>query len=222
MSDTHVDPAVAPPIDITHALSVVAPKLSPDQLSEWIDALAGPMLIAEINTPYRIAAFLGQVAHESAGFTVLSENLNYSIEAMCNAWPTRFSELNSAAAAPYARNPEKLANRVYCLRMGNGDEASSDGWRFRGAGLIQITGRGEQTKFAEYVGKTVDEVSAWMQTPDGAAASACWYWTTRKLNLLADTWSLTRITRAINGGTNGLPERIALCNAALAKLVRVM
>jgi putative chitinase len=150
---------------------------------------------------------------ESFGFTELEENLNYSAGRLEVVWPKRFPA-GSPNVDRCARNPEALANAVYCDRMGNGDEASGDGWTYRGRGLIQITGKANYEALAKADARAADP--DWLKTPAGAAYSACWFWSTRKpsLNLLADSWELTAITRAINGGTEGLEERISLANAA--------
>ncbi len=111
--------------------------------------------------------------------------------------------------------PETLANRVYSNRLGNGDEASGDGWRFRGRGLIQLTGRANYQQFAEAMTMTLDQAVEHAATEAGAADSAAWFWTVNQLNPLADAWSVDLITRKINGGMNGAAERSRLCEAAL-------
>lgn len=169
-----------------------------------------------IRTPRKIAAFIGQVSIESAGFSTLEENLNYSAERLAAVWPTRFSGANLPYASVCAYNPEFLANRVYCDRMGNGDVASGDGWTFRGAGLIQLTGRANQSKFAAYCKMLPENVGAYLRTPKGAAESACWAWTQLlDLNPAAEAWMLTAISRKINGGDEGLAARIEMCNRVL-------
>lgn len=201
-------------MNVEGAIRAAAPSAA---ASVWALALAGPMQGAEITTPHRVAAFIGQCAVESGGFTANAENLRYThAERICAVWPSRFPDV--ASATPFVNNPPKLANRVYANRMGNGPPESGDGWRFRGLGLIQITGREEYTAFAASVGRTVEDAAAWAATPDGAAASACWFWTWKNLNPIADLWALTDLTRRINGGTIGLPDRISACNAALAAL----
>jgi putative chitinase len=118
-------------------------------------------------------------------------------------------------AAPFSQNPERLANDVYANRLGNGDESSGDGWRFRGAGLIQITGRQLYSELATAIVRDIDSLADWMQTPAGAAMSACWYWNLRHLNPIADGWDIQRITLLVNGGLTNLPTRTALSTAAL-------
>lgn len=155
--------------------------------------------------PKRMAAFLAQVAHESGGFNFVKEGLNYSAAALRKTWPKRFPTL--AEAQLYARNAEKIANKVYANRMGNGTEASGDGFKFRGRGLIQLTGKDNYTKFAESIDKTLDETIAYLETPEGAVASAAWFWDTNKLNVYADKGDFVGLTRRINGGTIGLADR---------------
>ncbi len=195
------------------AIAVVASKVRADT---WCAALSPPMRSAGIITPLRVAAFLGQAAEESAGFMALEENLNYSAERLCAVWPSRFPTVEDAA--PYAHNPEALANHIYSDRMGNGDEASGDGWRFHGRGLLQLTGRSMTTQLALAVNMNVPSVLPWLVTPIGAATSACWFWNARHLNALADAWNLTALTRAINGGDTNLASRVAFSDAALRVL----
>jgi putative chitinase len=198
---------------LSGVIVAIAPHLSASLADAWGSALADPMKSSGITTPRRVAAFLGQIAVESFGFTELEENLNYSAGRLEVVWPKRFPA-GSPNIDRCARNPEALANAVYCDRMGNGDEASGDGWTYRGRGLIQITGRANYEALAKADARAADP--DWLTTPAGAAVSACWFWTTRKpsLNLLADNWELTAITRAINGGTEGLEERISLSATA--------
>lgn len=159
----------------------------------------------EINTPKRIAAFIAQCAHESGGFVFLSENLNYSASGLMKTFEKYFKDEVTAKA--YARSPEKIANRVYANRMGNGDEASGDGWRYRGRGLIQLTGKDNYFWFASSLEITPEEAAEYTQTFEGAAQSACWFWETNKLNKLADDADIMTMTKRINGGTIGLKDR---------------
>jgi putative chitinase len=194
-------------------LRMVAPHLADDERAAWVAALAEPLRKADITTPRCLAAFLGQCAVESGGFRDLEEDLSYSAARLCQVWPSRFP--NAETAETCALQPEALANRVYANRMGNGDEASGDGWRFRGRGLIQITGRAAYETFARAANMTLDQVLGHAATRQGAADSAVWFWSTNQLNTLANTWSLDLITRKINGGTTGAAERTRLCEAAL-------
>lgn len=157
------------------------------------------------DNPKRMAAFLAQIAHESGGFNFVKENLNYSAQALRRTWPRRFTTL--AIAQQYARNPEKIANKVYANRMGNGPESSGDGYKFRGRGLIQLTGKDNYSRFARSIGKTLDETIAYLETAEGAVASAAWYWDVNKLNIYADKDDFVGLTRRINGGTIGLADR---------------
>lgn len=210
-------PAPVPPAQPLDSLPGVIRAVAPHiDAAAWATALAPVMRSSGIVTPRRIAMFAGQCAVESAGFTVLEENLNYSAGRLCQVWPARFPTL--AAATPFAGNPQALACCVYADRMGNGDAASGDGWRFCGRGLIQLTGRSNYEAFAKAVTRPVDDVITWVTTPAGAAASACWFWTARGLNTLSDAWDVEGVTRRINGGTEGLAAREALCDAALAVL----
>jgi putative chitinase len=202
-----------PPAGLDRALQVVAPHLTETDRAAWIAALAKPLLTAGITTPRRVAAFLGQCAEESAGLRDLEEDLSYSAARLCQVWPGRFP--NAEAAGACALQPEVLANRVYAGRMGNGDEASGDGWRFRGRGLIQITGRTAYEHFARAMNMTLDQAVDHAATQTGAADSAVWFWTSNELNAAADSWSIDLLTRKINGGVAGAAERSRLCEAAL-------
>ncbi len=161
----------------------------------------------EINNVDRVAAFLAQCGHESVDFSVLQENLNYSAKGLCATWPSRFR--SEAEAMPYNRNPEAIANRVYSSRMGNGDEASGDGWRYRGRGAIQLTGKSNYQAFGDSIGfgHDLDAVVAYIETLQGAVESAAFFWTKNNLNPLADDRNITALTKKINGGTLGLEER---------------
>jgi len=169
-------------------------------------------------TPHRVAMFIGQVAEES-GFHPIEEDLCYrSALRLCEVWPRRFPIVTYAL--PYVNAPEKLANKVYAGRLGNGDEASGDGWRFRGAGLIQLTGRALFTRFGVTVDKSAEDAAAWCLTKEGAAESACWYWHVNELNPLCDTWQIARVTERINGGLTNLATRERLCAKALHALIQ--
>ena len=201
-------------IDIRPALAAVAPHAD----AAWSAALAAPMASSGVTTPRRVAMFVGQCAVESGGFTALVECLNYSADRLCVVWPNRFIP-GSALTASCAADPAALANYVYADRMGNGPEGSGDGYQFRGRGLIQLTGRSAYSRFARSLGKPLDAAFlAWCATPDGAAQSACWFWAANGLNSLSDGWQVTTVTRRINGGLNGLADRLTACNRALAAL----
>jgi len=162
-----------------------------------------------INTPLRLAHFLAQCGHESGGFKVTSENLNYSAKGLMGIFKKYFP--TQALAESYQRQPQKIANKVYASRMDNGSEASGDGYKFRGRGYIQLTGRANYTSF----GKAINEDIA--NNPDVvsgkyALLSAAWFWSKNGLNTLADGGAtdatVTSITKRVNGGTIGLPDRI--------------
>lgn len=181
-----------------------------DNPDNWYDALCELLPKYGITTERRVAHFLSQCAHESAGFRKLEENLNYSEKALRAVFGRYFGEPPKANAAEYARNPEMIANRVYNdtyrkYKMGNVNEG--DGWRFRGRGLKQLTGRYNYTKFGESIGKTAEEAAEYVATPAGAIESACWFWDTTKLNEIADTDNVVKMTKKINGGNIGLEDR---------------
>lgn len=182
-------------------------------------AFAAPLTVAcarfQINTPERVAAFLSQCAHESAMFSVLTENLNYTTPARIRAmWPTRVR--SDADASKLCRNPEGLANVVYAGRLGNGDTASGDGWRYRGRGLFQLTGRSNYADATQGLGRPYLGSPDLVSKPEDAALTAAWFWHVNKLNLLADKGNVRGITWAINGpGLVGLEHRQALYTQAL-------
>lgn len=182
----------------------------------WSEPLAETFERFEINTPARQAAFIGQCSHESGNFKTLQENLNYSAKGLHATWPSRFP--SEDAAMPYNRNPEKIANKVYGGRMGNGDEASGEGWRYHGRGLIQLTGKANYQAAGEALGVDLVGDPNIVATPRYAALTAGWFWKTHGLNELADKGDHTAITKRINGGTLGLDDRIAHTNQALAVL----
>jgi putative chitinase len=175
-------------------------------IDHWYEALEQLLPDYDINTPKRAAAFLAQCAHESGGFKFIKENLNYKAASLRKVFPKYFPTDELAAA--YAMKPEKIANRVYASRMGNGDEASGDGYRYCGRGLIQLTGKQNYTNFGESLEISPEEVSEYLATFEGAAQSACWFWETNNLNKWADDGDIVKMTKIINGGTIGLEDRI--------------
>ena len=172
----------------------------------WIEAFDQLLPDYEINTPKRIAAFIAQCAHESGGFKFLKENLNYKAESLMKTFPKYFSDKDTANA--YAKQPVKIANRVYANRMGNGDEASGDGFKYCGRGLIQLTGKSNYSWFAASLEISPEEASAYLETFEGAAQSACWFWESNNLNVEADAGDIKKMTKKINGGYIGLDDRI--------------
>lgn len=213
---TQGDPAATMAIHLDAALRAVAPHLTAAEHADWVVILGARLCKAAITKSRRVAAFLGQCAVESGGFQILEEDLSYSAARLCEIWPARFPD--AAAAEVCAFQPEALANHVYANRMGNGDPESGDGWCFRGRGLIQITGRAAYERFAAAMNMTIDQAVAHSATLAGAADSAIWFWSDNNLNRLADAWLLDAMTRKINGGLTGEPERIRLCRAALHAL----
>jgi len=181
-------------------------------IEHWCEALNKILPDYDITTPQRTAAFLAQCAHESGGFTALHENLNYRPETLCKVWPHYFNESN---ANDYAHQPEKIANRAYAGRMGNGDEASGDGWNYCGRGLIQLTGKNNYQAFADSIQTDISQIPAYLQTFEGAIQSACWFWENNNLNACADAGDIVKMTKIINGGTLGLDDRTARYNHAL-------
>lgn len=178
-------------------------------IDQWCHALNQLLPDYGIDTPQRVAAFLAQCAHESGNFVFLKENLNYRAASLRKIFPKYFPD--DAIANQYASLPNKaeaIANRIYANRMGNGDEASGDGYRYCGRGLIQLTGRNNYEAFADSIESTPEEVSAYLETFEGAVQSACWFWETNNLNQFADTDDIKTMTRRINGGFIGLEDRI--------------
>ena len=182
-------------------------------IDHWHEAIDQLLPDYEINTPARVAAFIAQCAHESGNFVFVKENLNYRAASLMKTFGKYFP--TQELAQQYEKRPEKIANRVYASRMGNGDEASGDGYRFCGRGLIQLTGRDNYTFFAGSLGIDVEEASEYLSTFEGAAQSACWFWETNNLNRFADAGDIKGLTRAINGGYIGLEDRISHYEHAL-------
>jgi len=182
-------------------------------LDHWYKVLCQALPDYEINTPQRIAAFLAQCAHESGGFTAIQENLNYKAESLVRVWPKYFPNMD--IAKQYAHNPEKIANRAYANRMGNGPEESGDGWAHCGRGLIQLTGRANYQAFADSIETKIEDVTEYLKTFEGCVQSACWFWENNNLNKWADAGDIEKMTKIINGGTLGLDDRKARYTRAL-------
>lgn len=188
-------------------------------ISDWYYAMENLLDVYEINTPERVAAFISQCAHESINFKVLKENLNYSLPTLRKVFGKYFP--TDEFAKTYVNSPEKqkaIASRVYANRMGNGDESTGDGYKFCGRGLIQLTGRNNYEQFANDIGKPLDEIPDYLGTFYGALESACWFWQKNKLNEIADAGDIKKITRIINGGYNGLDDRIEKYEHSMAVL----
>ncbi len=169
-----------------------------------------------ILTPLQQAAFIGQAGHESGGFVKLQEGLSYSAERLMKVWPKRFPTLESAQ--PYARNEKALANKVYANRLGNRDEASGDGYRFRGSGWLQLTGHDNFYHAGKGCGVDFVMNPDLVRTPQYAAITAGWFWSTHNCNALAEAKDWVKLTKVINGGDIGLQDRIKHTNEALAVL----
>lgn len=178
--------------------------------NDWYDALYELLPKYGITTERRVAHFLSQCAHESAGFKRLEENLNYSAKSLRAVFGRYFGNPPKRNADEYHRKPEMIANYVYMdefrkYKMGNVNEG--DGWLFRGRGLKQLTGRENYTNFGKSIGMTAEEAATYVATPAGAVESACWFWNAKNLNDIADTDDVKRMTKVINGGSIGLDDR---------------
>jgi len=195
---------------------VNAEQLSRLQIGpEWVDALNTTFQRFNIDTSLRQAAFIGQCSHECGNFRILEENLNYKAEALQKLWPKRF---DAAKAQACQRNPRLIANTVYSNRMGNRDEASGDGYRFRGRGCIQLTGHANYFHAGQACGMDFVMEPELVATPLYASMTAGWFWNTHNLNQYADIQDYVSMTKKINGGTIGLEDRIKHINQALAVL----
>lgn len=199
----------------------------PDQLQqlhigpEWADALNATFERFNILTPRQRAAFIGQCGHESGNFRVLQENLNYRAATLLKLFPRtqrRAWGFTPEEAAEYERQPKRIANRIYGNRMGNRDEASGDGYRFRGRGCIQLTGSANYHHAGQALGVDLIMEPDLVATPQYAALTAGWFWNTQKLNDLAEAGDWTGLTKRINGGTIGLEDRKKHINQALSVL----
>lgn len=190
------------------------------EVEAWCEELNKALPKYDITTDQRIAGFISQCAHESMDFNAMSENLNYREETLNKVFPRYFGP-GKRNAAEYAKNPEKIANYVYMDEFRTsklGNTQPGDGWRFRGRGLKQLTGRDNYTRFAKDYGMTAEEAAAWVETKEGALASALWFWNTNKLNPIADTGNVAALTKKINGGDIGLADRQARYAKAMAAL----
>ena len=181
------------------------PSSKPDVVAALVSSLNTLAEKYGLSSPLRLAHFLAQTAHESGGFRLIEENLNYSADGLMKIFPKYFKDKDPQA---YHRQPEKIANVVYASRMGNGDTASGEGYKFRGRGLIQLTGKNNYSALANDLGVSIDETVAYLATPEGAVESAAWFWNKNGLNALADKDDVTAVTKKINGGTIGLEDRM--------------
>lgn len=193
---------------------------------QYVDAMNQYMPLYKIDTQLRIIGFIAQVAHESGDFTAVSESLNYSADGLANTWKNRYAEKDinqnyvlvtvkgrerfkpNALALRLHRNEELIANNVYANRMGNGNEESGDGWRYRGRGLKQVTGKSNYEACAADTGIPIVQQPDLLEQPEGAVVSACWFWESNNLNRFADKCDFKGLTRAINGGFIGYEQRL--------------
>jgi len=182
-------------------------------IDHWHEALDQLLDDYGIDTPLRVAHFVAQCAHESGNFVFIKENLNYKAASLQKIFGKYFP--TAELAQQYANRPERIANRIYANRMGNGAETSGDGFRYCGRGLIQLTGKDNYTFFAGSLSIPVEEASEYLATFEGAAQSACWFWEQNNLNRFADANDVKGLTRAINGGYIGLEDRVSHTEHAL-------
>lgn len=192
-------------VESVEFLSKCFPQAKRESLESYLPHLLSVFKEYDISTPERKAAFLSQCSHESGQFNRVVENLNYSSDALRRVWPRHFP--SKEISDQYHRQPEKIANKAYANRMGNGSESSGEGWKFRGRGLIQVTGKNNYKACGDFLKLALLSRPELLQEPHGAVYSAAWYWTTNKLNLLADKEDVLAITKRINGGTHGLEDR---------------
>lgn len=184
------------------------------QSAQWHAAFVKLFPEYGITTPVRVAGFLAQCGHESNGFRIREENLNYSAKRLNEVFYRYFAGAGRDAK-DYAKKPEKIANLVYGDRMNNGPPSSGDGYRFRGRGPIQLTGRYNYTEFGKTIGKSAEETAEYMDTIEGALESALWFWKTNHINRYCDSRDIVGMTKRINGGTNGLRDRTERWDQAL-------
>jgi putative chitinase len=211
--------------------------LTPDRAGLWIGAVNDALREYDISTPERAAMFLAQVAHECLEFTELRENMNYSADALVREWPTRFwlpdphdsrsvdaqaaDHPGKANAMEYHRQPQKIANRVYANRMGNGDEMSGDGWAYRGGGAIQMSGKEAYRNMSIALCGDADTLLVnpdLVESPDYAMQSAGRWWADNDMNRFADACDIDGCTTRVNGGTTGATYRRAYYTAFMQRL----
>jgi putative chitinase len=201
---------------MTLAQFSAAMQCTPDRAAAWYEPFIAAMAEHGINTPRQMAMFLAQVGHESGGLVRLEENLNYSAQRLCDVWPTRFQSV--ADAHYYEHAPERLANHVYASRNGNGDEESGDGWRYRGRGPIQITFRANYERAGTALALPLLDQPELLLQPAEGAHSAAWFWVDKGCGPYADADNIATVTRLINGGREGLAQRIERYERALQVL----
>jgi len=202
--------------DPTPAIRAAAPFMLVSDVAGWAAAFIDPLEQFGLITPKRIAGLIGQCAVETGGFVELVEDMDYRAARICQVWPGRFPTLVSAI--PFAHAPKKLGTEAYSNRMGNGPPSSGDGYRYRGRGLIQTTGRDAYAALAKACGRSIEDTATWMETRDGATFAACWDWQRMGCTPFADAWDIEGLSRRINGGNTALSDRVLACNAALRAL----
>ncbi len=193
-------------------LQSLFPSTNSYTLETYVDPLIDTFNKYDISTSLRQAGFMAQVGHESSGLRIIKENLNYSVSGLKSVFKKYFP---GDLAYEYARNPEMIANRVYANRMGNGNEDSGDGWRYKGRGLIQITGKNNYSDLANEFNMNLEDVPDWLETPEGASLSAGWFWNSRGINEYADMADIIEMTKLVNGGLNGIDDREAIYKKSL-------
>jgi putative chitinase len=209
---------------------LVAAGVNRELADRWLPHVQVALERFGITTKRQVAGWIAQCAHESAGFKTLTENLNYSADTMAVVWPTRFAVLgpdkkpvkvkgknqpNKFALALH-RKPELIANTVYANRMANGNIESGDGWRYRGRGLKQLTGKDNYTRCGQGLGMDLVANPDLLLSPEGASMSAAWFWSVNKCGPIADSGDFVALTKKINGGTIGLEDRQRRYNAVMA------
>jgi putative chitinase len=204
------------PVGMTLSQFTAAVGIPDERAFKWLPYVLETFNRYDISTPVRMSMWLAQCGHESNSFKDVVENLNYSDQALRRWWPKRFT--NDVIAKEYARKPERIANRAYANRMGNGPEESGDGWRFRGRGLIQITGRACYQACANSIGVDCLNDPSLLANNRWAAISAGWFWETRHINALADAENVVAVTKNINGGSMGIEDRRNRYDRAIAVL----
>ena len=187
----------------------------PADIDEICDPINSAMAEFGITSSREQDMFLAQCGHESGGFAIVQENLNYKAETLIKVFPKYFKDVDPN---DYAKQPEKIANRVYGNRMGNGDAASGDGYRYRGRGLIQLTGKDNYDACGAALKIDLHSNPDYLETAEGASRSAAWFWSHNGLNKFADADDIVGCTKRVNGGTIGLEERILYYNNAKAVL----
>jgi putative chitinase len=197
-------------------LKQIFPQSDASDIDEICEPLNAAMVEFNITSAKEQAMFLAQCGHESGGFSVVQENLNYKAETLVKVFPKYFRDVDPN---DYAKQPEKIANRVYSNRMGNGDEASGDGYRYRGRGLIQLTGKDNYNACAAALKIDLHTDPDYLETAEGAARSAAWFWAHNGLNKYADADDIVGCSKRVNGGTIGLEERAQIYEAAKSVLI---